>query len=124
MRTLALLLFASTLTPVYAQQKFIFPRDGNGLLDACSVLVNADDVRSSFTSLGDDRFTEKMGQINWCAGYLQATQDTLSATQVQLYIIAKMGVTFSGPDKVKQYALDSLRGACIPETAPIVQLAP
>ncbi len=64
-----------------------------------------------------------MTKYGWCGGYLQATGDAMSETQVRLYTIAKMGVTLSGPDKVKEHALDSLRGACIPEKAPIIQVA-
>ena len=73
--------------------------------------------------MSGDRLTEQMEKLNWCGGYLQATQDSLSTMQIKLAIIAMTGVTFSGPDKAKQYALDSLRVACIPEKAPLLQIA-
>jgi hypothetical protein len=89
MRTLALVLFACALTPAYAQQKGGFPSDGNGLLDACSVLVDSADLPSSVTSLSGEPFTEKMGQFNWCAGYLGATQDIYFQNELTLYFMAK-----------------------------------
>lgn len=123
MKILDIILFTCAVTPAYAQQKGDFPTDGNGLLDYCSVMVDAADSPASFSSLSGNGFTEQMTKFGWCAGYLQATQDALITTEVKLAIIAMTGVTLSGPDKAKEYALDSLRVACIPEKAPILQLA-
>ena len=33
------------------------------------------------------------------------------------------GLTFGGPQKLKQHAVESLRGPCFPDRAPILQLA-
>lgn len=123
MRIVTLLFLACAVTAACAQMKGDFPKDGNELLDSCSVAVDAADSPTSLSALSRDRFTEQMTKMGWCAGYLQATGDTMSAMQVRLYMIGKMGVTLSGPDKVKEYALDGLRGACIPEKAPIIQVA-
>lgn len=123
MKILALILLACTVTPAFAQQKGNFPTDGNGLLDYCGVVVDAADSPASLTSLSGDRFTEQMGKFNWCAGYLQATQDAASLTEVNLALIAMTGVTLAGPDKVREYAFQTLRGACIPDKASVLQLA-
>lgn len=123
MRISALFLFACVLTPVYAQQKFSFPKDGNGLLDYCGVVVALADSPTSIDSLNGDRFTEKMGQFNWCAGYLGATQDIFLQNFVNIGVFGMAGLTLGGPDKLKQYALDTLRGPCIPDNATVLQLA-
>jgi hypothetical protein len=76
MRTLAIFLFACVLNLIYAQQKTAsLPKDGNELLDACSVVVDAADNPSSITSLSNERFNYKMRQLSWCSGYLEATKD-------------------------------------------------
>jgi Ssp1 endopeptidase immunity protein Rap1a len=122
MRALALFLFACVLTPtVHARD---LPRDGNALLEYCSVIVEASDNPSSYLqSLSGDRFTEKMEQFHWCAGYLQGTQDVYELTLVHLATFSMAGLTFDGPEKLRQYAAKSLRGPCFPDNAPILQLA-
>ncbi len=122
MKTFALVLLTCILSPVTYARDFL-PKDGNGLLDACSALVDSDDNPSSILSLSGDRFTERMGQLNWCAGYLAATQDVLLQNVVNLSVFGMAGVTLAGPDKVKQYAFDSLRGPCIPENGTLLQFA-
>jgi Rap1a immunity proteins len=122
MKALVLGLLGCLLSPAYAQQKG-YPSDGNGLLDACSVVVESADSPSSFSSLSANKFAEKMGQLDWCAGYLQAVHDMNIQNDVNLAFLGMLGVTLQGPDKIKQYAFDSLRGACIPDKAPILQLA-
>src|ERR1019366_9441668 len=119
MKTLALfLLFACALTSAYAQQKGSLPRDGNGLLDACSVMVDFADNESAAASLSKDKFTEKMGQFNWCAGYLEGMQDLLVQTHVNRMMMPLTKVTLEGPDKAKAYWLDNLNVACVPEEVP------
>jgi Rap1a immunity proteins len=121
MRTLSLFLFACVLTPaVYARD---LPKDGNGLLDACNALVESDDNQSSITSLSSDKFTERMGQFNWCAGYLQGTEDVYELNFINLGIFGMAGLKFEGPEKLTQYAVESFRGPCFPDKAPILQLA-
>jgi hypothetical protein len=120
MRALVLFLFACVLSPAYARD---FPTDGNGLLDACSVLVDAADKPSYIPSLSGHMFIEKMGQINWCAGYLGATQDILLQNHVNLGIMAMAGLKLCRPDKIKQYVFDALKGPCIPDDATPLQLA-
>lgn len=122
MRALSLfVLVTCALTPVCAQQNG-FPVDGNGLLDYCSVIVDSVDSPSTVSPTGD-RFVEKMGRLNWCSGYLGATQDASVVTEVNLALFSAMGVTLAGPDKEKLWAFQTLRGPCIPERAPIIQLA-
>src|SRR5256885_844095 len=99
MKTFVLFLFACVLTPAYAQQKNSLPRDGNALLDACTVMVDAADNPSYLESLSGDRFTEKMGLLDWCAGYLGAVQDVLVQLHVNLLIMPLTKVTLEGPDK-------------------------
>jgi hypothetical protein len=123
MKIQALILFTCAVTLACAQEKGGLPKDGNGLMDSCSVVVELGDSPTSLSSLNKDKFTEQMMKFEWCAGYLQATSEALSATQIELYLMSTMGLTFSGPDKVKEYAFEKLRGACIPEKAPISQLA-
>ena len=121
MRTLALFLFAGVLSPVVFARDL--PKDGNGLLDACSVMVDFADNQSAAATLSSDKFAEKMGQLNWCAGYLQGTEDVYEQTFINLGIFGMAGLTFDGPEKLQQYALESLRGPCFPGNAPILQLA-
>ncbi|HUJ94548.1 MAG TPA: Rap1a/Tai family immunity protein [Terriglobales bacterium] len=123
MKLLLIFLFACTLTPVYAQEKHELPSDGNGLLEYCSVVITLADSRDSITSLSDDRFAEQMQKVYWCSGYLQAVGDDASLTQVNLAVIGAMGITLSGPDKQREAAFNILRGACIPEKVPVIQLA-
>ncbi len=73
--------------------------------------------------MSPDRFNEVWGRFNWCAGYLQAVQDIQVQNEVSLAVIAMTGVKLAGPDKATQYAFDTLRGACIPDNAPLIQLA-
>lgn len=116
-------LIVCSLTPIYAQQRS-FPKDGNGLLDACTLLMDVADSRSSISSLNGDHFTDSFGQLNWCAGYLEATRESSLETEVNLALIRMMGVTLAGPDKKKREgALQLLQGACIPDNASTLQLA-
>jgi hypothetical protein len=92
MRTVSLFLFACVLTPaVYARD---LPKDGNGLLDACSVMVDFADNQSAAASLSNDLFTEKMGQSNWCAGYLQGTREFMDQNFINLGVFGMAGLTF------------------------------
>ena len=122
MRMLSLILFASLVPVVYAQEKG-FPTDGNGLLEFCSAVIDAADSPSSISSLSKERFTEKIGQLDWCSGYLEATQEVLMQNDVNLSVVAMAGITLIGPDKAKKYSFDSLRFACVPDRAPVAQLA-
>jgi len=124
MRTLALLIFLCVLTPfLYGQKKSSLPKDGNGLLDYCGALVDSEDNPSYFTSLNGDRFAEKFGQLDWCAGYLDAIQDTLVHIHVNLTLMSMTHVTLEGPDKERAIWLDTLPIACGPDEVPILQLA-
>jgi len=123
MRILALILFVCVVTPVGAQQKYDLPKDGNRLLDYCNVVVDLADSPGTLSSLSGDRLTDQMMKFSWCAGYLQALQEAASMTEVHLAIIGAMGVTLSGPDKQRAAAFEMLRGTCLPEKAPILQLA-
>jgi len=122
MRTLTLLLFACLSVPtVYAHD---LPKDGNGLLDACSVVVDTADNPSYLASLSRDILTEKVGKSQWCAGYLGAIQDLLVRIHVNLTLMPRTKVTLAGPDKAKGFWLDRLNVACVPDDkVPILQLA-
>jgi hypothetical protein len=122
MKTLALALLVCFLTPALYASDFL-PKDGNGLLDACSALVDSDDNPSSISSLSGERFTERMGQFNWCAGYLAATQDVLVQSYANLIFMGMAGVSLAGPDKEKQSVFDAIRGPCVPDNATLLQLA-
>ena len=62
MRTLALFLFACVLSPaVYARD---YPKDGNELLEYCSVMVDAVDNPSYLQSFNGDKFAEKLAQFD------------------------------------------------------------
>jgi len=116
-----IILLAYVGMPAYCQQIEGLPQDGNGLLDYCNVVIVVLDSAGSIASQNGDRLTEQMRQFGWCTGYLQATQDDLSLTEINLAVTAMTGVTLSGPDKAKQYALDSLRVACIPHEVSVAQ---
>ena len=123
MRILPLILFVCAVTPAYAQQTNDLPRDGNRLLDSCSVVVDVADNSASLASLNNEQFTDKMTKFGWCAGYLQALQDASSMTTVNLALISLMGVTLEGSEKQRMASFEMLRGTCFPEKAPILQLA-
>src|SRR5271157_5039326 len=98
MRTLVLFLLACIACPlVYARE---LPKDGNDLLEYCSVMVDAADNPSYLQSLSRDRFTEKMEQFQWCAGYLQGTVDVYQLTFIHLGMFRRVGLTFGGPEKL------------------------
>jgi hypothetical protein len=118
MKVLALFLIACCL-PTYARE---LPKDGNDLLEYCGVMVDAADNPSLLQSLSGDKFAEKLAQFDWCAGYLQGTEDVHEQNYIYLGIFAMAGLTFGGPDKLRQHALDTLRGPCFPEKAPVLQL--
>ncbi len=99
------------------------PKDGNGLLESCSVMVDAADNPSYMSSLSGDRFAEKLAQFDWCAGYLQGTEDVFEQNFVNLGIFSMAGLKFGGPEKLQAYALETFRGPCFPGNAPILQLA-
>lgn len=123
MRTLALLLLVCVLAPaVYARN---FPKDGNQVLEYCYVMVEVADNPSYLSSLSRDVFAEKMEQLAWCAGYLQGTVNVYALTRIHLGMYRKVGLTFGGPEKVTQYAAESLRGPCFPgiSDVPVLQLA-
>ena len=105
------------------QNKSDLPKDGNGLIEACSGVIDLVDSPTSITSLQGTAFTDKVGQLSWCLGYLQATHDGLITGELNLAIIAMTGVTLAGPDKAKTSAFDALRVACIPENVSPLQMA-
>jgi hypothetical protein len=122
-RTSSLFLLALTIalsTTAHAKQ---LPSDGNGLLDACSVMVDFADNQTAAAALSNDKLTEKLAQLDWCAGYLQGTEDVFEHNFISLGILAMAGLKFDGPDKLQQYALDTLNGPCFPGKAPVLQLA-
>jgi hypothetical protein len=122
-RTVALFLLSCVLTPaVYARD---FPKNGNQVLEYCNVMVEVADNPSYFSSLSREAFLEKMEQLAWCAGYLQGTENVYGLTRIHLGMFVKVGLTFDGPERLTQYAADSLRGPCIPGVAdaPVLQLA-
>jgi hypothetical protein len=121
MRTFALFLFACALTTtVYARA---FPKDGNDLLEYCSVMVDSADNPSYLQSLSGDKFTEKLAQFDWCAGYIQGTEDVFEDNFINLGLLSMAGLKFDGPEKLQSYALATFRGPCFPGNAPILQLA-
>src|SRR5713226_2007504 len=121
MRILTLLMFACVLSlPVYARD---LPKDGNGLLESCGVMVDAADNPSYLSSLSGDRFAEKLAEVDWCAGYLQGTEDVFEQNFVNLGIFSMAGLKFAGPEKLQTYALETLRGPCFPGNPPVLQLA-
>jgi len=121
MRTLTLILFACVLPPAICARDL--PKDGNGLLESCSVMVDAADNPSYLSSFSGDRFAEKLSQLDWCAGYLQGTEDVFEQNFVNLGIFGMAGLKFGGPEKLQNYALETFSGPCFPGNAPILQLA-
>src|SRR4029077_12763198 len=123
MRILDVILFVFAVAPAYAQQKYPLPHDGNGLLDHCGVVVTSADNPATLTSLSGDAFNEAMMKFAWCTGYLQAVNDAAISAEVNIFIISKLGVTLAGPDKAREYAFNTLRGVCLPDKVPLLQLA-
>ena len=120
---LAAIIAASASIPAAAQQRVEFPKDGNGLLDVCTVMIDVADTTKPFPQMDQSALADKIQKLSWCMAYLQATQDILVTREINLAIISMMGVRLEGPDKEKLYAFDMLRGACIPEGVSILQLA-
>jgi len=63
--------------PTPAQQRGELPSDGNGLLDACRVVIQSMDNPSAVTALNSNDFAEVMKKFGWCAGYMQAMRPFL-----------------------------------------------
>lgn len=121
MKIIALFVFACCVsTSLYATD---LPKDGNGLLDYCGVMVDFADNESAIPTFSNDKFTDKMEKFSWCTGYLQGTQDVYDLKFVHLATYRMAGLTFGGPEKLTQYAAKSLRGPCFPDNAPVLQLA-
>lgn len=122
MKLFTLVLFCSVICPAIFASNFL-PKDGNGLLDACSALVDIADNPSSVSSLSAERQTERTGQVNWCAGYLSGIQDELAQSYANLIYMGATGVTLAGPDKEKHAVFDDLRVPCVPDNATLLQAA-
>jgi hypothetical protein len=121
MRVISLFLLVCSLTAsVYARD---LPKDGNDLLDYCSVMLDLADNQSAAASLSTDALTVKLAQLDWCAGYIQGTEDVYETTFVNLGVFGMAGMTFAGPEKLTKYAAEKLRGPCFPGNAPVLQLA-
>lgn len=116
------LIFTCAAIPSDAQNKGDYPKDGNGLIEACGAMIDLVDSPTSVLSLQGSALADKMGKLSWCLGYLQATQDILFTREINLAVIATTGVTLIGPDKEKAYAFDTLQVACIPYDASPLQL--
>jgi hypothetical protein len=119
---LVLFLFLGVLRPAYAQKNG-YPTDGNKLLEFCGAMVDSADNPSSASSMSSDHFVERMSQFSWCAGYLEGIHDILLQNEVTIGLMGMMNMTLTGTDKQKDWAVDSLHGACIPDQVPILQLA-
>lgn len=115
------LLLSSRLVAV--EDRFHFPSTGNEVLAACALLVNLEDQRGAIASLPDAEFNKVMGQIDWCAGYLDAFHEQVDLADLNLGLIGMMGVTLAGPDKLRSAAFRLLDPVCIPQNSPLVQLA-
>lgn len=111
---IATLMFSAGMAPAPSSQQVAFPKDGNGLLDFCGEIVNHLD--SPQAPVDDMKFY-------WCAGYLQATQERIGnwrmLAAMQVYAYQSKGE----PAPSHMWADEDFTKTCIPEEAPIAQLA-
>lgn len=107
----------------YAQSAPQFPSDGNGLLDHCSVVVSALDSPAPIANQSEARFAESMSKFSWCVGYLQGIRSVLVHEDVSLALAGATGIKLTGPDRAKTWFMESTRVACLPDKAPVAQLA-
>lgn len=126
MRTLALVFAAvmlSAVAPVYAQEPPSQPlKDGNGLLEYCSHVVNLMDSPSFEAWADDTMFAGNMMKYGWCGGYLRATHDLIIDWQVNQALLILAGLRLSGPEKL-QKALIERFNVWIPAGVDIGQMA-
>ncbi len=116
---LAALVSAGAVAPANTPQesKFSFPKDGNGLLDFCGEIVNQLD--SAPTQMDA---TKEM-KFGWCVGYLQATQDRISNWRLTGAIQVMAYQQDGKPAPSHMWADEDFVSTCIPDAAPIGQLA-
>jgi len=100
------------------------PKDGNDVLDQCSVMITLADSPQSTKSLSNEEFTEMMGKGSWCSGYLQAVEDASWESQLKVAIVfGTMKLTFAAPAKNQETAFQVLRTPCLPENVTVLQIA-
>ena len=123
MRTLALmfaaLLLPSVVAPANAPQEsnFQFPKDGNGLLDYCGVVVNElDSPPTHIDAVRELKF-------GWCVGYLQATEERILNWRMAAAIQIIAAQNAGKPAPAHMWADEDYVGTCIPDEAPVAQLA-
>jgi hypothetical protein len=111
------ILFLLTAGPLSSQQSQ--PReDGNNLLEQCTALVNLVDSPSPQNA----PLTE-YAKSSWCKGYLQATIDRFELTKINLALLATLGLKIAGPENRHEWYLQRLDPVCIPDDAPLIQIA-
>ncbi len=109
----------SAVAPVYAQEPPSQPlKDGNGLLEYCSHVVNMLDSPSTEALLD----AGNMMKVGWCTGYLRATHDLIIDWQVNLALLSAAGLRLSGPEKVQKVLIERFH-VWIPAGVDIAQMA-
>jgi hypothetical protein len=123
MKILAGLVLLCVAIPAHAQQREPLPSDGNGLLEACNIVIQSIDNPAAVSSLSPTAFDKAMMKYGWCIGYLNAIQDVTAQRKIQLGIAVMMGVAKNATEKDKQDVFQLLRGPCLPERSSALQLA-
>jgi len=105
---------SAIFTPLSAQERLQFPKDGNGLLDYCGNFVDLED--SKLSAAADEI------KVGWCIGYVQASTAFIAHLKANLIVAAMAGVKLSGPEKSRPI-VTNMADACTPERASTLQLA-
>jgi Rap1a immunity proteins len=111
--------------PAPAPQPLRLPKTGNELLDDCNQVIRAADSASEAAL--DPHLDEDTLKFGSCIGYLQATAEMISISQVNLWIGASAGWKLTDPDRKRELPLSALSfmmSVCIADgKVPVGQLA-
>jgi hypothetical protein len=135
MRTLGLALlgvaFCVTAAPTNSQQSYQLPKDGNGLLEYCSHLVNAlDSPSSQFGPVGQGaaaasvEYAHNTFEQGWCAAHLQTMREMIIFWQIQVAktIAFLNGETNPSAEELNQVIAKTSDMTCIPKEVGLPQM--
>jgi hypothetical protein len=97
--------------------------DGNALLSSCTALIEINDSRQIVAAQSSRKFTASLTEGSWCSGYFIAMENVILQLEAEYTDAVKAGAQITGPEKARNYLLNSVRIACIPDTVYSLQLA-
>jgi len=110
--------------PTESQQGFNLSRDGNGMLEACTHLLNGFDSPTLETTGSMVEYSHNTFKQGWCASHIQTMREMVVYDQLQ---VAKTVAVLSGEkdpsvEELKAMVSGSAELTCIPDEVKIEQL--